>query len=90
MRPITLISGETPAHRQIAVHIVTAVQSYTDDSPILDKNGKDISRTDYVASLAPGMYGVKVGRFYQGRWGIENQGFRSPSQTWEIDSPGRA
>ena len=25
--------------------------------------------------------------FYRGRWGIENQGFRSLSQTWDIDRP---
>jgi hypothetical protein len=29
----------------------------------------------------------KVRSFYQGRWGIENQGFRSLSQTWDIDRP---
>ena len=46
-----------------------------------------ISRTDYITSLAPGRYGVKVRNFYRGRWGIENQGFRSLSQTWEIDRP---
>ena len=33
------------------------------------------------------MYGVKVRNFYRGRWGIENQGFRSLSQTWDIDRP---
>ena len=87
LRPITLISDETPAHRQIAVHIVVAYQSHLDGSPILDKNGKDISRTDYITSLAPGRYGVKVRSFYRGRWGIENQGFRSLSQTWEMDRP---
>jgi hypothetical protein len=30
---------------------------------------------------------VKVRDFYRGRWGIENQGFRSLSQTWDIDRP---
>jgi hypothetical protein len=25
--------------------------------------------------------------FYRGRWGIENRGFRSLSQTWDIDRP---
>ncbi len=87
LRPITLISDEAPAHRQIAVNIVVAYQSHVDGSPIRDKKGKDISRTDYITSLAPGMYGVKVRRFYRGRWGIENQGFRSLSQTWDIDRP---
>lgn len=87
LRPITLISDETPAHRQIAVNIVVAYQSHLDDTPIRDKKGKDISRTDYITSLAPGMYGVKVRGFYRGRWGIENQGFRSLSQTWDIDRP---
>src|SRR3989475_6758811 len=87
LRPITLISDETPAHRQIAVNIVVAYQSHLDDSPIRDKKGKDISRTDYITSLAPGRYGVKVRGFYRGRWGIENQGFRSLSQTWDIDRP---
>ena len=87
LRPITLISDETPAHRQIAVNIVVACQSHLDDTPIRDKTGKDISRTDYITSLSPGMYGVKVRGFYRGRWGIENQGFRSLSQTWDIDRP---
>ena len=87
LRPITLISDETPAHRQIAVNIVVACQSHPDGSPIRDKNGKDISRTDYITSLRPGMYGVKVRNFYRRRWGIENQGFRSLSQTWDIDRP---
>jgi DDE family transposase len=87
LRPITLISDETAAHRQIAVNVVVAYQSHLDGSPIRDKNGKDISRTDYLTSLSPGMYGVKVRSFYQGRWGIENQGFRSLSQTWDIDRP---
>jgi DDE family transposase len=87
LQPITLISDETAAHRQIAVNIVVAVQSHVDGSPILDKNGKDISRTDYVTSLTPGRHGGKVRGFYRGRWGIENQGFRSLSQTWDIDRP---
>jgi len=87
LRPITLISDETPAHRQIAVHIVVAVQSHADGTPILDKNGKDLSRTDYITSLLPGRYGVRVRGFYGGRWGIENQGFRWLSQTWDIDRP---
>lgn len=87
LRPITLTSDETAAHRQIAVNVVAAQQSHLDGSPILDKNGKDTSRTDYVTSLSPGMYGIKVRGFYQRRWGIENQGFRWLSQTWEIDRP---
>src|SRR3989442_6184473 len=87
LRPITLISDETPAHRQIAVNIVVAYQSHLDGSAIRDKKGKDISRTDYITSLAPGRYGVKVRCFYRGRWGIENQGVRSLSQTWDIDRP---
>src|SRR5712691_9130405 len=33
------------------------------------------------------MYGVKVRSLYRGRWGMENQGFRSLSQTWDIDRP---
>ena len=78
---------ETPAHRQIAVNIVVAYQSHLDGSPIRDKKGHDISRTDYITSLSPGRYGVKVRGFYRGRWGIENQGFRSLSQTWDIDRP---
>ena len=85
LRPITLISDET--QRAITVNVVVAVQSHLDGTPILDKNGKDISRIDYVSSLAPGRYGVKVRRFYGRRWGIENQGFRSLSQTWDIDRP---
>src|SRR5258708_11571521 len=87
LRPITLISDEPPAHRQIAVNIVVAYQAHPDGSPIRDKKGKDISRTDYITSLAPGRHGVKVRGFYRGRWGIENQGFRSLSQTWDIDRP---
>src|ERR1700674_1262338 len=87
LRPITLISDDPPAHRQIAVNVVVAIQSHPDGTAILDKNGKDISRTDYVTSLAPGRHGGKVRGFYRGRWGIENQGFRSLSQTWDIDRP---
>lgn len=87
LRPITLISDETPEHRQIPVNIVVASQSHLDGSPILDKNGKDISRTDYITSLRPGRFGVKVRGYYRGRWGIENQGFRTLSQTWDIDRP---
>src|ERR1035438_5416836 len=87
LRPITLISEETAAHRQIAVNIVVAIQSHADGTAILDKNGKDISRSDYVTSLAPGRHGVKVRGFYRGRWGIENQGFRTLSQIWDIDRP---
>jgi hypothetical protein len=63
LRPITLISDETAAHRQIAVNIVVAYQSHLDEAPIRDKKGKDISRTDYITSLEPGMYGVKVRGF---------------------------
>jgi hypothetical protein len=44
-------------------------------------------RDDYVTSLRPGRHGVKVRGFYRGRWGIENRGFRSLSQTWDIDRP---
>jgi len=84
--PIRLISDEPP-HREILVNVVVAVQSHTDGSPIRDKNGKDISRTEYVTTLSPGRYGVKVRRFYRGRWKIENQGFRWLSQTWDIDRP---
>ena len=86
LRPITLISDEKP-HRQIAVNIVVAIQSHANGAPIRDKQGKDISRSDYITSLAPGRHGVKVRGFYRGRWGIENQGFRSLSQTWDIDRP---
>lgn len=85
LRPITLISDETD--HEIAVNVVVAVQSHLDGTPILDKNGKDISTTKYVTSLRPGPYGVKVRRFYRNRWGIENQGFRSLSQIWNIDRP---
>lgn len=87
LRPITLISDETPAHRPMAVNVVVAIQSHADGTAILDKNGRDISRTDYVTSLAPGRHGVKVRGFYRGRWAIENQGFRWLSQTWDIDRP---
>jgi hypothetical protein len=86
LRPITLM-GDKPPHREIAVNVVVAVQSHADGSPIRDKKGKDISKTDYVTSLAPGKYGVKVRDFYRRRWAIENQGFRSLSQTWDIDRP---
>lgn len=85
LRPITLISDET--QRELAVNVVVAVQSHADGTPILDKKGKDISTTKYATSLPPGPYGVKVRRFYRHRWGIENQGFRSLSQTWNIDRP---
>lgn len=85
LRPITLISDQTD--REIAVKVVVAVQSHLDGTPILDKKGKDISTTKYVTSLSPGPYGVKVRGFYRNRWGIENQGFRSLSQTWNIDRP---
>jgi len=86
LRPIQLISDEKP-HREIAVNIVVAIQSHANGAPIRDKKGKDISRSDYIASLAPGRHGVKVRGFYRRRWGIENQGFRSLSQTWDIDRP---
>ena len=86
LRPIPLISDEKP-HREIAVKIVVAIQSHTDGTAIRDKKGKDISRTDYITSMAPGRHGVKVRAMYRGRWGIENQGFRSLSQTWDIDRP---
>ena len=86
LRPIPLISDAEP-HRQIAVNIVVAIQSHADGSAIRDKRGKDISRTDYITSLGPGRNGVKVRRMYRGRWGIENQGFRSLSQSWDIDRP---
>ena len=87
LRPITLISDEKP-HRQIAVNIVVAIQSHADGSPILDKKKADISRSDYITSLAPGrQQGAKIRGFYRRRWGIENQGFRSLSQTWDIDRP---
>src|SRR5206468_12606706 len=85
LRPITLISDET--QREIAVNVVVAVQSHLDGTPIRDKKGKDISSTKYVTSLATGPYGVKIRRFYRGRWGIENQGFRALSQTWDLDRP---
>ena len=84
--PIRLISDEPP-YRQILVNVVVAEQSHADGSPIRDKNGKDISRTEYVTTLSPGRYGVTVRGFYRGRWKIENQGFRWLSQTWDIDRP---
>ena len=86
LRPIQLISDEKP-YREIAVNIVVAIQSHANGAPIRDKKGKDISRSDYITSLAPGRHGVKVRGFYRRRWGIENQGFRSLSQTWDIDRP---
>ena len=79
LRPITLIGDEKP-HREIAVNIVVAIQSHANGAPIGDKKGKDISRSDYITSLAPGRHGVKVRGFYRRRWGIENQGFRSLSR----------
>jgi len=84
--PIRLISDQPP-YREILVNVVVAEQSHADGSPIRDKNGKDISRTDYITTLSPGRYGVKVRGFYRSRWGIENQGFRWLSQTWDIDRP---
>ena len=85
LRPITLISDQT--QREIVVNVVVAVQSHLDGTPLRDKKGKDISTSQYVTSLPTGPYGVKIRRFYRGRWGIENQGFRSLSQTWNIDRP---
>jgi hypothetical protein len=35
LRPITLISDETPAHRQIAVNVVVAIQAHADGGAIL-------------------------------------------------------
>jgi len=90
LRPITLISDQPP-HRQIAVSVVVAIQSHPDGAPILDKKGKDISKTDYVTSLPPGRHGVKIRRFYRGRWGIENQGFvRCPRPGISTVRPGTA
>jgi hypothetical protein len=87
LRPIKLISDEKP-YREIDVNIVVAIQSHADGSPILDKKGADISQSDYITSLAPGrQQGAKIRGFYRRRWGIENQGFRSLSQTWDIDRP---
>src|ERR1039457_2024422 len=81
---ITLIGDEAP-HRAIAVNVVVAEQAHADGTPILDRHGKDISTTKYVTSLRPGLHGIKVRGFYRSRWGVENQGFRYLSQTWEID-----
>lgn len=86
LEPITLISDEAP-HRQIAVNVVVAEQTHADGTPLRNKQGRDISTTCYVTSLRPGIHGVKVRRFYRNRWSVENQGFRSLSQTWEIDRP---
>jgi hypothetical protein len=69
LRPIQLISDEKP-YREIAVNIVVAIQSHANGAPIRDKKGKDISRSDYITSLAPGRHGVKVRGFYRRRWGI--------------------
>ena len=84
LAPITLIGDEAP-HRAIAVNVVVAEQAHADGTPILDRHGKDISTTKYVTSLRPGLHGIKVRGFYRSRWGVENQGFRYLSQTWEID-----
>src|SRR5258708_20384163 len=54
LRPITLISDEPPAHRQIAVNIVGAHQCHPDGSPLRAKTGTDISRTRYLPTPAPG------------------------------------
>src|SRR5258708_26593607 len=43
--PVTLISEETPAHRQIAVNIMLAYQAPPDGPPIRSKTSKCISRT---------------------------------------------
>ena len=87
LSPINLISDDEP-HREIAVNIVVAIQAHANGAPILDKKGKDISRSDYITSLAPGLQrGAKIRGYYRRRWGIENQGFRSLSQTWDIDRP---
>jgi hypothetical protein len=67
------------------VNVVVAEQAHADGTPILDRHGKDISTTKYVTSLRPGLHGIKVRGFYRSRWGVENQGFRYLSQTWEID-----
>ena len=41
-----------------------------------------------MTTLAPGKQpGQKIRGFYRQRWGIENQGFRYLSQTWNIDRP---
>jgi hypothetical protein len=81
-----LVSDQT--ERMIEVNLVVAEQRHEDGSPILDKKGKDISWTTYVTTLAPGkQHGQKIRGFYRRRWGIENQGFRYLSQTWNIDRP---
>ena len=65
--PINLIGDDEP-HREIAVNIVVAVQAHADGSPILDKKGKDISRSDYITSLAPRrQQGAKIRGFYRRR-----------------------
>jgi len=65
-----------------------AEQRHEDGSPIRDKKGKDISWTTYVTALASGkQHGQKIRQHYRQRWGIENQGFRYLSQTWNIDRP---
>jgi hypothetical protein len=70
------------------VNLVAAEQRHEDGRPILNKKGKDISWTTYVTTLAPGKQpGQKIRGFYRQRWGIENQGFRYLSQTWNIDRP---
>ena len=81
-----LVSDRT--ERTIEVNLVVAEQRHEDGSPIRDKKGKDISWTTYVTTLAPGKQpGQKIRGFYRQRWGIENQGFRYLSQTWNIDRP---
>ena len=81
-----LVSDRTA--RTIEVNLVVAEQRHEDGSPILNKKGKDISWTTYVTTLAPGkQQGQKIRGFYRQRWGIENQGFRYLSQTWNIDRP---
>ena len=41
-----------------------------------------------MTTLAPGKpQGQKIQGFYRPCWGIENQGFRYLSQTWNIDRP---
>jgi len=81
-----LVSDQT--QRTIEVNLVVAEQRHGDGSPILDKKGKDISWTTYVTTLASGkQHGQKIRQHYRQRWGIENQGFRYLSQTWNIDRP---
>jgi len=81
-----LVSDQS--ERVIEVNLVVAEQRHEEGSPILDKKGKDISWTTYVTTLAPGkQQGQKIRGFYRRRWGIENQGFRYLSQTWNIDRP---